>query len=449
MTVIERQTMSTINSEERADAFERGRRIGRFGALAIALLFGGTMLWLLIAPLNSAVIVPAQFVVEDYRKPVQHLEGGIVRRVLVRAGDKVTKGQVLVQLEEVQADSAVETLRDQLHAEEARAARADAERLLQDQLRFAPGLLERAGSDAKLQQILSAERELFQARRKQLLGQTSLMRDQAVQVNAEIAGLVEQMKSANVNRKLIADELAMNQALLKQEFVQQTRVMSFERALAEKDEKRGEYHSESAKAQQKLVELELRTISLKDDYVRRAADEYSEANRRVLELRERLKPVANALARQQVLAPVSGEVVDIKVHAAGTVIAPRDVLMEVVPTEHRLLLEGRVRPEDVAELSVGQIADVQVTAFNSRSTPLVTGTVSYVSADSLVANVGGTPAPYFQIQISVDKAMQAGLPKALSAGMSAVVFVRTRERTAMNYLLEPFMDSFRRSFTER
>lgn len=438
----------TANPVTRVDPFERGRRIGRLGALAIAVLFGGTFLWLVLAPLNGAVIVPAQLVVEDYRRPVQHLEGGIVRRVLVKAGDKVTEGQLLVQLEEVQADSAVETLRDQLHAEEVRCARADAERLLQAQVRFAPELLQRAGTDAKLAQLIAAERDLFQARRKQLLGQTALMRNQAEQVKAEIAGLVSQMKSANVTRKLIEDELTMNQSLLKQEYVQQTRVMSFERALAEKDEKRGEYQAEHAKAQQKLAELELRAIGLQDDYVRRAADEYSEASRRMLEFRERLRPMANALDRHQVLAPASGEVVDVKVHAAGTVIAPRDVLMEIVPTEHRLLLEGRARPEDVAELGVGQMAEVQVTAFNARSTPLLTGRVSYISADSLTANVGGTPAPYFQIQVSVDKHAEAKLPKALSAGMSAVVFIRTRERTAMNYLLEPITESLRKAFAE-
>lgn len=446
--IIDTAPKDSTQTAERVDPFERGRRIGRIGAVAIAVLFGSTFLWLVLAPLNSAVIVPAQLVVEDYRKPVQHLEGGIVRRVLVKDGDKVTQGQVLVQLEEVQADAAVETLRDQLHAEEVRTARADAERLLQGQLQFSSDLLDRARSDAKLQQLLAAERELFQARRKQLLGQTALMRNQAEQVKAEIAGLVEQMKSANINRKLIEDELVMNQALLKQEYVQQTRVMSFERALAEKDEKRGEYQAEHAKAQQKLVELELRAIGLQDDYVRRAADEYSEASRRVLEFRERLRPMANALDRHQVLAPTSGVVVDMKVHAAGAVIAPRDVLMEIVPTEHRLMLEGHARPEDVAELSVGQVADVQITAFKSRTTPLLTGRVAYISADSLVANVGGSPAPYFQVKVSVDKSAQATLPKALSAGMSAVVFVRTRERTAMNYLLEPLTDSLRRAFAE-
>ena len=430
------------------DPFERGRRIGRFGVTTIAVLFGSVFLWLMLAPLNSAVVVPAQLVVEDYRKPIQHLEGGIVRQVLVKAGDKVTQGQVLLQLEEVQADSAVETLRDQLHAELARSARADTERLLQASLHFPAELQEGARKDDKLRQLLTAEQDLFQARRKQLLGQTALMRNQGEQVKAEIEGLVDQMKSANINRKLIADELAMNQALFKQEYVQQTRVMSFERALAEKDEKRGEYQAEHAKAQQKLVELDLRAIGLQDDYVRRAADEYSEASRRVLELRERLRPMSNALDRHRVLSPTAGEVVDLKVHAAGSVIAPRDVLMAIVPSEHTLLLEGRVRPEDVAELSIGQLAEVQITAFKQRSTPLLMGRVSYISADTLVENIGGAPAPYFQVQISVDKPLPKTLPKALSAGMSAMVFIQTRERTAMNYLLEPLTESLRRSFRE-
>lgn len=440
--------MTADGAFARPDPFECGRRIGRAGTMTIAVLFGCSFLWLVLAPLNSAVIVPAQLVVENYRKPVQHLEGGIVRAVLVKAGDKVTEGQPLLQLEEVQADAAVEALRDQLHAELARSTRANAERLLQTSVQFPAELRDEATRVKKLRLLLAAEDDLFQARRKQLLGQTALMRNQAEQVKAEIAGLVEQMASANVNRKLIADELAMNQALFKQEYVQQTRVMSFERALADKDEKRGEYQAEHAKARQKLVELDLRAIGLQDEYVRRAADEYAEASRRVLDLRERLRPMSNALDRHRVLAPATGEIVDLKVHAAGAVIGPRDVLMAIVPSERQLLIEGRVRPEDVADLSVGQAADIQITAFKQRTTPMLTGRLAYISADSLLENMGGTSAAYFQVHVRVDSPLPDHLPKALSPGMSAIAFIRTRERTAMSYLLEPLTDSLRRAFKE-
>lgn len=450
--LISRELASTpggSGGEDRSpDPFGKGARIGRAGALTIALLFGATALWLGLAPLNSAVVMPAQVKVENYRKTVQHLEGGIVRAVLVKSGDRVKAGQALLQLEEVQADSAVEGIQDQLDAERARSLRADAERLRRKSLTFPQELRDRAANGAKLRSLLSAEAELFGSRQQQLLGQTALLRDQVGQVRSELTSLQAQMDAAQVNRKLIADELAMNQDLLRREFVQQTRVMAFERALAAQDEKSGDYSATHARAQQKRVELELRVIALQDDYVKRASDEYSEANRRVLDLQERLRPLSNTLARQMVIAPTAGEVVDLRVHTVGGVIGPREVLMEIVPEKHTLLIEGKVRPEDVAELSLGQQVEIQITAFKQRTTPLLAGRVSYVSADSLTESVNGMAVPHYLVQVTVDAGSENVLPTRMSPGMPAMVFIQTKARTALDYLLQPLTDSMRKSFRE-
>ncbi len=434
--------------EAAVDPFHKGARIGRVGAWAIAVLFGTVGLWLCLAPLNGAVVMPAQVKVENYRKTVQHLEGGILRAVLVKSGDHVVAGQALLQLEEVQADSAVQGLQDQLDAERARSVRADAERLRRTVLVFPPELRDRARKSAKLRSLLSAEGELFATRRKQLLGQTALLHGQAEQVRAELAALQQQINAADVNRKLIADELAMNQDLYRREFVQQTRVMGFERTLADKDEKRGEFGAEHARARQKQSEIELKVIGLQDEYVKRASDEYSEANRRVLDLQERLRPMSNMLSRQVVVATVAGEVVDLRVHSVGGVIAPREVLMEIVPDEHALLIEGKVRPEDVAELVIGQPVEIQIMAFKQRSTPLLTGRLSYVSADSLTDSTNGMAVPYYLVQATVDADSQKALPTRLLPGMPATVFIQTQARTALDYLLQPLLDSMRKSFRE-
>jgi HlyD family type I secretion membrane fusion protein len=311
-----------------------------------------------------------------------------------------------------------------------------------------PALAQRATRSAKLRSLLVAESELFQTRRRQLLGQTALLRQQAEQVRVEAAGLQSQISAANVNRKLLADELAMNQDLLRREFVQQTRVMAFERALADKDETRGAHQAEHAKAQQKLVELDLKVISLQDDYLKRASDEYSDATRRALELQERLRPLSQALSRQLVTAPVAGEVVDMKVHTVGATIGPRELLMEIVPQHHTLLVEGKVRPEDVAELSPGQAVEIQITAFKQRSTPPLRGQLSYVSADSLSETVNGGTVAYYQVQVSVDAASLIALPTPLAPGMPATVFIQTRARSALDYLLQPLTDSMPKAFRE-
>jgi HlyD family secretion protein len=376
------------------------------------------------------------------------LEGGIVGNVMVRSGDRVEMGQVLMQLEEVQADAGVEAIQDQLDAELARAARADAERMMREQVSFAPELNARAQPDTKAMSLLRAESELFTARRRQWKGQTALLRNQTGQVRAEISGLQSQIDAANTNRRLLEQELEINRDLFRREFVQQTRLMGFERALAEKDEQLGEHIAELAKAQQKLVELDLRVISLQDDYVKRASDEYADANRRAIELRERLRPMTNTLARRSLEAPVSGEVVGLRVHAPGAVIAAAEVLMEIVPDEPALLVEGRLRPEDVADLAIGQPVRVQIMAFKQRSTPLLSGRVTYLSGDSLVDTVNGYPVPHFLVHATVDAESAKGLPRRLVPGMPATMFIETKPRSALDYLLQPLTDSMRKAFTE-
>lgn len=429
------------------DPFAAGRRLGRAGVIAIALLFGTLFLWLTLAPLNGAVVLAGQVKVVDYRKTVQHLEGGIVQAILVKPGDHVRAGQPLLRLEAVQADAAVTGLQDQLDAERARSARADAERVMRAGISFSTESRERAAASARAQALLLAETETFAARRQQLTGQTALLRRQAEQVRAEVAALQNQVKAADANRQVLVQELAINQDLYRRQFVQQTRLMAFERALADKDESRSSYQAELAKAQQKVVEIELKAIALQDDYVRRASDEYVEANRRTLDLQERLRPLASTLARQVVVAPIAGEVVDLKVHSVGGVIAPREVLMDIVPAQRQLLIEGKVRLEDVAELRRGQRVDVQITAFKQRATPLLTGQLTYISGDSIESNSGGS-APYYLVQASIDRPSEQAMPGRLGPGMPATLFIQTQARTAWDYLVQPLGDSMRKAFKE-
>ena len=430
------------------DPFEAGRRVGRAGAVAIVVLFGALFLWLMLAPLNGAVVLAGQVKVVDYRKTVQHLEGGIVQAILVKPGDHVKAGQPLLKLEAVQADAAVTGLQDQLDAERARSARADAERAMRAAIAFPAESRERAAASGRAQALLRAETETFIARRQQLTGQTALLRRQAEQVRAEVAALQNQVTAADANRKVLAEELAMNQDLYRRQFVQQTRLMAFERALADKDEARSSYQAELAKAQQKLVELALKAIALQDDYVRRASDDYVDANRRSLDLQERLRPLNSVLTRQVVVAPIAGEVVDLKVHTVGGVIAPREVLMEIVPAQRQLLIEGKVRPEDVAELRRGQRVDVQITAFKQRATPLLKGQLTYISGDSLMESNNGAFAPYYLVQASIDSPSEKALPARLGPGMPATLFIQTQARTAWDYLVQPLGDSMRKAFTE-
>lgn len=430
-------------------ASARGRKVGRVGVVAVVLFFGVIGGWMAFAPLHGAVVVPATLVVPNYRKTVQHLEGGIVSEIFVRQGEFVKAGQPLLRLSDVQASAVVEMLQDQLDAEHARSARLNAERALQATLSFPDELAARAKKQPKLMTILGAERTLFNARQRQLAGQIAVLRTQIRQIREEIIGLEAELAAANEVNAYLTEELKMNEDLLDKKFVQKTRVMGFKRAVAEKDERRGEYIAEIAKARQKISEAELRIIGLNDAYVKEASGELKESNQKMLDLQERLKPSEDALKRQIVVAPVSGEVVDLKVHTIGGVVAPREPLLDIVPQETTLIVEGKVRTDEIAYVLPNAPVTVQLSAFKQRLTPMIDGKVTYISADTLTDSVNGVPVPFYRIQAALDaKSLQdAGISK-LAPGMPAVVFVQTRQRSALDYMVEPVTDSLRKSLRE-
>lgn len=429
-----------------------GRSIVRLGLILIGLTFGGLGVWSAVAPLAGAVIVPAQVKVDSYRKTVQHLEGGIVKEILVKPGDRVTQGQPLVVLEDVQASAVVDVLRNQLDGDTARAARLNAEKRRMPKVAFPKDILDRTGNP-RVAALLQAETAFFDARKKLVDGQAELLRNQMKQVQEEIAGLTEQVRSADQGIAFLREELGINEKLHDQKFVQYTRLLTFKRSVAEKEEKRGEYLAGIAQAKQKVSELNLRVISLYDNYVKEAADELKEIEKRMTETREKLRPTEDALRRQTIVAPIAGEVVDLKVHTAGGVIAPREPILDIVPLEPRVVIEGSVRAQDIAEISVGKPVEIQLNAYNRRSTPMVDGRLAYVSADTLSQNTPAGPMPYYQVYIEADpeslrKALQEYGDLRLTPGMPVTAFIKTRDRTALDYLLEPVTDTLRKSFRE-
>lgn len=436
-------------AEAAADPFHDGRRISRAGIVLIVLAFGGLGGWAALAPLNGAVIVPGQIRVDSYRKTVQHLEGGIVKEILVRPGDHVKKDQPLIVLEDVQASAMVDVLRNQLDALLARGTRLLAEKRRLTRLDFPADLAKRA-ADPRVAVILKAETGFFQARRKLVDGQAELLRTQIKQTQEEIAGLTGQVKSADENIAYLKEEQGINESLYDKKFVAYTRLLTFKRAVAEKEEKRGEYLALIAQAKQKTSELNLRIASLYDNYAKEATDELKEVEKNITDIREKLRPSQDALKRQTITAPIAGEVVDLKVHTTGGVIAPREPLMDIVPQDSRLIVEGKVRVDDITEVSEGKEADVQLNAFKQRTTPKVAGKVTYVSADALVDNTPAGPMPYYQVYVEVDrKSLREIGDLRLAPGMPATAFIKTRARTPLEYLLQPITDTLRKAMREK
>jgi HlyD family type I secretion membrane fusion protein len=401
------------------------------GAIALAL-------WAFWAPLTGAVIAPGFVKVDLNRKVVQHQEGGIVRAIRVRDGDRVNQGQELVLLDDVRIDAQLELLRTQFDAERAKAARLEAERTLAARPVFPKDLLK--------DEYRVREEALFRARREALDSQIAVLRKQIRESVEEADALAVQLAAEERALTLQKEELAVNERLLEQGFVQKTRLMTLQRAVAEYEARYGERRAEVSKARQRASELEFRILSMRNTYIQSATDEMKEATTRMFDLEERIRPSKDASERQKIAAPIAGEVVGLRVFTPGSVIGPREVLMEIVPNEKRLIIEARIRPEDINHVRAGSEADIRLTAYQSRTTPLVPGAVTYVSGDRLVDQQSG--APYYIVQIDVPENALAASSLRLQAGMPAEVFIKTDTRTALDYLLAPVTSYLRRAMRE-
>lgn len=423
-----------------------GRRIVRAGLAVLAFLVFGVGVWMVFAPLSGAVIAPAQVTIDMNRKTVQHQEGGIVKQILVRDGMHVRAGQALLVLDDVRVDASSELLRTQIDAETAKAARLDAERALQPEVNFPAELAERA-SEPRLKEMMQRESAVFVTRRALLDGQIKLLRDQIRETQREAGALADQLKAEERGLKWQRDELAANQSLAEKGFMSKTRLLSFERAVADYESRRAEHEAELAKTRQRQGDFELRIVSLRNDYVQQATTELKDTTTRLYDLRERLRPTLDAAARQRVVAPVAGEVVDLRVGTIGAVIAPREPLLDIVPENPDLSVEARMRPEDILYVKLGGAADVRLTAYKSRTTPVVPGEVVYVSPDRL--SDPATRASYYLVRVKLTReALKAAGDLQLQAGMPAEVFIRTHARTPLQYLLEPVTGFLERSFRE-
>lgn len=427
-----------------ADDAARAIRTGLLIILAAFVVAGG---WMALAPIAGAVIAQGAVKVDMNRKTVQHQEGGTVKEVLVRDGDRVRRGQVLVVLEDVRVDAAYDSLRTQYDSELARNARLSADRVLAEAPDFPDQLKARAAQDPKAAEVLRREEALFKARRQTLHEQTRLLRLQTQQAEEESVALRRQIAAQSRGLSLQREELEANKRLMAQGFVGAMRVKTVDRAAADYEARLGEQQAELAKARQRASELSLRVKTLENQFMQAAADELKESGNKLFDLEERLRPSKDAAERQKIVAPIDGEVVDLKVTSAGAIVGPRDALLDIVPQDGKLILEGRIRTEDINFVRAGSEADVRLTAFRSRTTPVVQGKVVYVSADRLVDRASNMP--YYTVHVDVPgRALKEAGDIRLQAGMPVELFIKTSERTTVEYLLDPITAFLRRALRE-
>jgi len=401
-------------------------------------------LWTCLAPLSMAVVAPAYVKVDLNRRPIQHLEGGTVREVLVRDGQHVRAGEPVLKLGDVGVDADRNRLAYRAVVERATLARLESEQLGAASLRLPDDLLAAAARDERVRQAVEKETTLFTSRRTSLQSEVALMRAQIQQVANEAGALRAQI--ANIERSLALQrqDLELNRGLHRDGFISAAKLSQIEAGVADYAAKADERRSELARNGQRVADIDLRIRSLQNAYVQTASDEVKASVARLTDIDQEMRKTNDAASRQVVVAPASGEIIDLKFTSPGAIVRPGDSIAEIVPSDARLMLEAHIRPEEINHVHLRQKARIKFTALKYRGAPMVEGEVTYISADRLVDKSSGQS--YFSVLVAAnEKSLGAQHEVKLQAGMSAEVYVDGASQTPLQYLVEPVMSTFRKA----
>lgn len=417
------------------------------GLVVIFVFFGGLAAWSAFFPFRGAVIASGTVKVSSERKTVQHLEGGIIDTILVREGDIVDKGEVLIKLQSAQVDAEVELLQGRLWAKLAESSRLLAESTMKESITWEKELLEHKGNQ-EVQSVMDREQEIFASRRKDLMGKIDLHRSQVGQIREQIKGAQEELAAQREIINKLQEELEAKESLLHEKYIDKSQILELQRMAAEHKGRAGRLKQVIAESRQKIEELKLQTVNLRNEYQEKSVTELSKVNNTIFELREQLQPRLDAQRRLEITAPVAGEVLNLQVHSEGGVIKSGQPILDIVPTDSELLVEARIRRQDITNVKVGQEVKVQLSAFNRRTTPPLPGEVSYVSADQLTRETGAGEQSFYIAHVHVAQEALQGSGAYLSPGMPAVCYIATEKRTIFEYLTEPIFEVMDKALRE-
>ena len=418
----------------------------RWGWLLLIAGFGGFMVWAATAPLDAGVPSPGTVVVSGNRKAVQPLVGGKIAELAVRDGDVVTAGQVLVRLDGTQARSQFDVARGQWFTTAAVEARLVAERTGRAQIQF-PEELRQDRSDPRAANAMALQTDLFATRRRALENDLIVLRESIRGLEAQAQGIEEASRARREQARLLGEEIERQRDLVKDGFLARNRLSEQERSMAAVMGAIAEDAGNLGRTRQQIAELRARMLSREQDFRKEVESQLTDVQRDAAALASRLQALQFELVNMEIKAPVDGTVVGLNVHTIGGVVPAGAPMMEVVPVDEPLKIDAQIAPHLIDKVRPGLDVDILFPAFQQATTPHIPGRVVTVSADVLVEAKQGTP--YFKATVEVTpEGMKLLRLHQIRAGMPAEVFVRTGERTLLNYLVKPLLDRMNRALTE-
>ena len=418
--------------------------LGLLTVLAVGLGLG---VWGSVVSLAGAIIAPGLVEVEQNRQVVQHLDGGVVKKIKVVDGSAVDAGDVLIELDGSLLRSDLAIVENQLFEVLARRARLEAERDAAPTVAFPEPLMRAAAERPEVLELVEGQSRLFEARRASLQQQIDQLRKRSGQIESQIGGIDAQLSGVDAQLGFIADELSAQRALLEKGLTEQTRVLALQREDASLMGENGRLRAARAEAEGKITETDIQIVGLQVHRQEEATTELRDIAAKELELTERRRALLDQIGRLEIRAPTSGVVMELQVKTPGAVLRPAEPVLFIVPQDRPLIISAKVPPLNIDELRPGQPVRLHFSALPSRGTPELMGRVSVISADAIVEE--RTNTTFYRVEVSLSPEEMAKLaPERLVPGMPVEVFILTTERTLLDYLTRPLADQLRGAFRE-
>ena len=417
-----------------------------FGLLVIGLFFVGFGYWAIRAPLAGAAIAPGVVVASGKNQEIQHFEGGIIREISVKQGGVVAKGQPLVQLDPTQAQASSIRISKTLISMVAHLERSKAELADKQKLEF-PEELSKKAIEAGIGGVLAQQEAEFTSRMERHNSQLSVLDEQISAVEEEISGIKLQIKAEQKKLVIIDEELKAKKDLLDQGLTPKNQYNTLLRAQADMEGAIGSLTARIGQRKKSISEAQERQVSLRAERKIEASAELNNLRPQVDDLQQQLVSRMDILNRMIIRAPVDGVIVSIAKNTIGSIIRPGETVLEILPTSDELIISARVSPQDVDIITVGQQASIRFSALNASTTPEVPASVEYVSADRLLDEA--SQEPYFDARLKLSSILPDEIkPEQIYPGMPVEAFIKTGDRTFLEYLVRPISDSFSKAFRE-
>lgn len=424
------------------------KRYANYGWLTLLIVFGLFGGWAALAPLDSASVAPGEVVVVSNNKVVQHYEGGLVSEIRVKEGEVVKEGQTLIKLLPTQAQAELSMVKGRLNEVYGLEARLQSEQQGLNQIQF-PEQLTNQLPELQVKQIISAQQNVFDTRKRALAGEIAIYKQRARALEQQISGLTSYVSTLEERIASYEKEIIDWEALFKEQFTDKIRLQEMQRELSRLKGERDQNLSEIARLRVQITENEYQTILTTQRFQQEVASELPKVQAERVDLAFRKLVLEDRLQRVDIVAPVDGIVKGLQVFTIGSVIRPGETLMEVVPQSDDLALKVRVPTTDIDRVRVGLIADVRFSAFNSQFTHVIEGEVVHVSADKFTDDRSGME--YFEAKILVTENGLEQMKKDgifVLPGMPVEAMIKVGDRTVLGYFIKPFQDMFARSFRE-